>query len=222
MKLTRDDVPFTQIANEVLFDKRLSCKAKGIFAYMFAKPDDWDFAAERIANDCSDGRKAVLGGLRELEDAGYLVRSKQPDGKVEYRLKFVAEPKSPNGTQALKARVPKRHSAQTAPITNKEEEQTKNSSPTAREFFESHDLQERALKWMESKKISRPAAEAELAKFIAYWNEPNHNKTKVRWQGEKFFDPGRRLVTWCINVQRFSGKQTTRSNPKIASMPSTE
>lgn len=36
-------LPFTQIVNAVLEDKRISLKAKGLYAFMFSKPDNWSF-----------------------------------------------------------------------------------------------------------------------------------------------------------------------------------
>lgn len=122
MKLIKDHIPFTQVANEVLKSKHLSWKAKGIYAYLFSKPDDWDFSNLRIKIESKDGRIAIMSALRELEEAGYLQRIKQPSGKMDYILKFssqsqetalrVDEPKSGFRT------VRKPHSAETALISN--------------------------------------------------------------------------------------------------------
>ena len=35
--------------------------------------------------------------------------------------------------------------------------------------------------------------------FYRYWTEPNKTKTKLRWEGEKFFDIKRRLITFRNN-----------------------
>jgi len=53
----------------------LSPAAKGLWAYMLDKPDDWQFSADRIASDpaITVGSKAVESTLRELRVAG-LVR----------------------------------------------------------------------------------------------------------------------------------------------------
>jgi hypothetical protein len=63
------------IPNHVLRDKRLTAKSKGIFAYIQSKPDGWDFSAERIAEEMSDGRESIRTGLIELEGVGLLKRS---------------------------------------------------------------------------------------------------------------------------------------------------
>lgn len=112
-KLNKEEVGFTQIKNEVLTDKKLSWKAKGLFAYLFSKPDGWDFSAERIALDSTGGREAVLSGIKELEKEGYLSRKKHGSGRVEYFLKYT-NPKSAKPT------VAKPHSAESRLISNKD------------------------------------------------------------------------------------------------------
>ena len=85
-KLQKQSVRFTQVANQVLCDKNLSAKAKWIYAYLYSKPDDWQFAYNRIASEFSDGEKSILSGLKELEKFWYLERKKQGDGSVDYFL----------------------------------------------------------------------------------------------------------------------------------------
>ncbi len=130
-KLRKQETGFTQIKNEVLSDRSISFKAKGIYAYMFSKPDGWEFAAERIQVDGADGRKAVLAGLKELEQAGYLERKKLQSGKVEYYLSFA---KSPNSTQ------PKPHSAETGLISNKDSESNTDKKATPSDASASRDI----------------------------------------------------------------------------------
>ncbi len=114
------------VANDVIKNPKLSFKAKGLYTYLFSKPDDWDFSSNRMILETSDGRKAIMGMLRELEQNGYLQRNKLPNGRMEYILKYsnkslspetalrVDEPKSRNGT------VPKGQSAESSPISNKD------------------------------------------------------------------------------------------------------
>lgn len=90
-KLTKQSVPFTQVANDVLNDKKLSWKAKGLFAYIFSKPHGWQFESLRIAEDSADGRDATRAGIKELEAKGYLVRVKKPSGRIEYFIKYSDE-----------------------------------------------------------------------------------------------------------------------------------
>lgn len=121
MKIKKVEINFTQVSNHPLYDDRLTWKAKGIFAYLYSKPDDWDFSSDRMKNDSSEGRKMLLGGLKELEDFGYLRRKRMPNGKMQYLLDY--KPEFPEGTEAqkpkfLRSTKPQRHSASEAPISN--------------------------------------------------------------------------------------------------------
>lgn len=82
---------FTQISNGLFRDPRLSAKAKGIFGFISTHRAGWGLTQESIAAAMKDGVSAIKGGLRELEEFGYLVRAQQrkPDGTlgpVVYRI----------------------------------------------------------------------------------------------------------------------------------------
>jgi hypothetical protein len=62
------------VPNEILNNESLSFRAKGLYAYIQSKPDDWDFSSERIAAQSKDGRDSVRAALIELEDAFLLRR----------------------------------------------------------------------------------------------------------------------------------------------------
>lgn len=64
-------------------EPRLSCRAKGIFTYLATRPEEWVLRENDLINRFSDGRDSIRAGLRELEQAGYLIR---------------AQPKSADGT----------------------------------------------------------------------------------------------------------------------------
>jgi hypothetical protein len=40
--------------------------------------------------------------------------------------------------------------------------------------------------------------------FYMYWTEPNKSKTKLRFEMQKTWDVGRRLVTWSKNNQKYN------------------
>ena len=109
-----DGVPFTQIHNEVLFHPELSLKAKGLYSYMYAKPDDWNFTASSMAAQLKEGKRAILNILNELKEFGLLEYKKLSNGKSEYTIYSSInpnkQPKCKNST------LPKNsQSAETAP-----------------------------------------------------------------------------------------------------------
>jgi hypothetical protein len=54
-----------------------------------------------------------------------------------------------------------------------------------------------------------------LISFFNYWSEPNHLKTKMRFELEKTFDIKRRLKTWQTNSTKFETKTNKPNTPMI-------
>lgn len=67
---------FATIPNELLNNEEVSLKAKGLYAFIQSKPEDWDFSVLKIASQLKEGREAVIGALQELETARFLHRQK--------------------------------------------------------------------------------------------------------------------------------------------------
>lgn len=124
----KDNIPFTQVANEVLNNPRLSAKAKGLYAYLYSKPDGWNFAIDRIANDFTDGRASINNGLQELEANKYLTRERLTTGRVNYQLKITTH-FFPNPNVDF-TKVVKSQSGKIDTISNKEGEVIKSISNT--------------------------------------------------------------------------------------------
>lgn len=90
IRRAKRNVNYVILSKTGLEDVRLSWKAKGLLAYLLGKPDNWTVIAEFLVTQSTDGRTAVLSGLKELEEFGYLVRTKlrnedgtfQPDSIV--------------------------------------------------------------------------------------------------------------------------------------------
>lgn len=124
-KLKKQDTEFTQVKNNVLKDNKLSWKAKGLFAYLYSKPEDWDFAIKRIAKDSNEGEWTVRTGLKELEERGYLVRQRQSTGRINYLIRYDNEPHVENQHKEKKPHVKNRtmqkpHYAKINTVSNKE------------------------------------------------------------------------------------------------------
>jgi hypothetical protein len=72
---------FGVVPNDLLNNKDLTFKAKGVYAYIQSKPASWDFSAERISLQTKEGVTAVRMALIELENAGYLIRTQSRNNK---------------------------------------------------------------------------------------------------------------------------------------------
>lgn len=103
MRLKKGDkVPYAQIANEILFDRELSLKAKGLYAFMYAKPDGWNFTSRSMASQLKEETKAIQRILRELKEFGLISYKKNSNGTGVYTIhNTVKKPKSQNGTLGL-------------------------------------------------------------------------------------------------------------------------
>src|SRR5687768_14384930 len=60
----------------LLNDSRLTWKAKGLAAYLLAKPDAWRIDARALARVGPGGRDGILSALAELRQTGYLATRK--------------------------------------------------------------------------------------------------------------------------------------------------
>lgn len=157
-------VPFTQVANSTIVDPSLSLKAKGLYTYLQSKPDGWDFNHIRISKESKDGRIAVLNGLNELEDKGYLERYKKPNGRMEYVLKIVQDPNAKaKVAKCDSATVAKSHSVIQRPLSNKDTKVIKNNNKYKNTYGEFQNVK---LAEEEIKKLRERLGDDNVKKFI--------------------------------------------------------
>lgn len=90
---------YTIMSNYHLRDKRLSYKAKGMLSFMLSLPDDWDYSINGLVSLSKEGIKAVKNILKELQDNGYLIISKNRNklGQYEYEYLIYEEPEYQKG-----------------------------------------------------------------------------------------------------------------------------
>jgi len=50
---------FTIVPNAIIDDSGISFRAKGIYAYLRSKPDDWEFRVPNIVRAGKEGRDAI-------------------------------------------------------------------------------------------------------------------------------------------------------------------
>lgn len=98
-KIRKDgDQNFTILSNSVIRDETLSWKARGLFGYLWSLPEDWEFYETEITKHATDGRDSTRSGLDELEEHGYLSRTRERNekGQVKSAIWILHEhPKKP-------------------------------------------------------------------------------------------------------------------------------
>lgn len=65
-----------------LQDSRLSYRARGVLVAVLSRPVDWRTSARQLAAEGREGREAVAAALAELEEFGYLIRTKVKVGNL--------------------------------------------------------------------------------------------------------------------------------------------
>jgi hypothetical protein len=79
-------VDFAQISTHMLRNPNLSCKAKGLLCMLLSnRKGHWTSFSKGLEKLCSDGPDALRTGLKELEEAGYLLRINYVDIKTKRR-----------------------------------------------------------------------------------------------------------------------------------------
>ena len=99
---------YTIMANHHLKNRELSLKAKGLLSVMLSLPEDWHFTVHGLASICKEGRDSISGAVRELEEAGYIVRHRLRDKEghingLEYIIYETPQKPECNGPDGGKA-----------------------------------------------------------------------------------------------------------------------
>lgn len=94
---TKKNKNYSVLSNVALNDERLSFRARGIFAYLMSKPDNWRVRSDVLAKSATEGRDAIRTALNELEQYGYLQRETGRDAKGQWFTETVLVEEPPTG-----------------------------------------------------------------------------------------------------------------------------
>jgi hypothetical protein len=68
---------YTTIPNSTLCDARMSFRARGVLAFLLAKPDDWETRTTDLPAQGKEGRDAIRTAMKELRDLGYMSQERE-------------------------------------------------------------------------------------------------------------------------------------------------
>ena len=145
---------FGAVPNELLNNPDISFKAKGLYAYLNSKPDNWDFSVESIAAQVKEGIDSVRAGIHELEKFGYLIRIKYQNEKgyweVDYMLFESPSQEDPYHGKTNEGEHPKQYKKE---VTKKECIEKKEEINTGMQDF--GDWSEAMRVWIQYRKSIR-------------------------------------------------------------------
>ena len=73
------------MANHHLKNKELSLKAKGLLSQMLSLPEDWDYTLKGLSLINRESVDAIREAVRELEQAGYIIRTRERNDKGQLK-----------------------------------------------------------------------------------------------------------------------------------------
>ena len=76
---------YTVMSNHHLRNKELTLKAKGLLSQILSLPEGWDYTLAGLSRINREKIDAIREAVKELEKAGYIVRSRERDGKGRLR-----------------------------------------------------------------------------------------------------------------------------------------
>lgn len=78
-RVIKESGNFVTVNKNFIYNNDLSWKAKGILLYLLSRPDDWQVYETELQKNASDGKDSLKSGIKELEDVGYILRSRKRD-----------------------------------------------------------------------------------------------------------------------------------------------
>lgn len=110
-KVYNENRNFECIPHELIFNSKLSDRARFVYIYMSAKPDGWDFVLKPMANELGYSVDTLRKYIKELIDAGWIDREGQHNengkfGCVEYTIKSRPCRKNTNTVKTRHGKIP--------------------------------------------------------------------------------------------------------------------
>lgn len=114
---------YTIMSNHHLKSRSLSLKAKGLLSVMLSLPDEWDYTLKGLSFISREGVDAIREAIKELEAAGYIVRTRQRNergrlGAAEYVIYESPQPVANEPARADARECPVKQQTQEPPVAD--------------------------------------------------------------------------------------------------------
>lgn len=196
---------FCVVPNAVLNNPSLSFKSKGLLCYLLSKPNHWQINVQQLSKASTEGRDSIYSSLKELETIGFLERNPVRTAKGTFShydyIVFDEQQSTINGksdattsgkSDTLQSDYPLPENPTVVNTDNtsktvlvKNEEKIKNSKIK---------FCKRVIEWATKNPDKYP--KLMYFDFAKHWLELAQSEKSVRYEGEKFFEIGKRLATW--------------------------
>jgi hypothetical protein len=172
------DDHYTQIPNDWVRDSRISLKAIGLLAQIMSHKPGWNMSIRSMARNNDTGVGTIKSAIQELEQFGYLARSKEQlhneDGTFADYVWTTADPFQNPVT------VKTAHGKQDTKKTNTKKTNIKETHIRATEIPDDFAITKDMRDWATEK---HPAVDLETAtlNFIDYWKSKPKDNKQLDW-----------------------------------------
>ena len=105
------------MSNCHLKDRRLSLKAKGLLTVMLSLPDSWNYTLHGLTAINQEGVDAIREAVRELEQAGYIVRTRARNAQGQLKGTIYTIYEQPQQPESQLQAAPEQASGEPVPAT---------------------------------------------------------------------------------------------------------
>lgn len=109
------------MSNYHLKDRRLSLKAKGLLTVMLSLPDSWNYTLHGLTAINQEGVDAIREAVRELEQAGYIVRTRARNAQGQLKGTVYTIYEQPQQSESQLQAAPEQTSGEPVPATPAQE-----------------------------------------------------------------------------------------------------
>lgn len=73
--INKTQTSFTIVNNEILRNKKLGMKERGLLITLISLPDGWNFSIQGLVSILPEGKSSIQAGIHKLEEMGYIRRT---------------------------------------------------------------------------------------------------------------------------------------------------